>query len=158
MTQNAQLKAGSDTEPAFSLPGPLRNECAIWLVRHGETEWSRSGQHTGRTDIPLTEHGEEQARALRPLLDGVHPTLVLSSPRSRAVRTAELAGVTIDAIDADLAEWDYGDYEGITTADIRRQVPNWSLWRDGVPNGETARQVGVRADRVLARAAREIIG
>jgi probable phosphoglycerate mutase len=150
---NAMAEAGSTSEPAFVVPGPLADGAQVWLIRHGETEWSKSGQHTGRTDLALTPHGEEQARALRPLLAGLTPALVLSSPRHRAQRTAELAGVTVDAVDPDLAEWDYGEYEGLTTATIREQVPDWSLWTHGVPGGETAAQVGARADRVLARAA-----
>jgi probable phosphoglycerate mutase len=123
----------------------------LWLVRHGETEWSRSGQHTGRTDIPLTPAGEGQARALRSLLDGKEFALVLSSPLSRAVETARLAGFG-DAVelDDDLREFDYGDDEGRTTADIRKERPGWVVW-DGVPNGETLDQVGERARRVIAR-------
>jgi broad specificity phosphatase PhoE len=147
--------AGS-SEPAFVVPRALVDGTEIWLIRHGETAWSKSGQHTGRTDIELTEHGERQAAALRPMLSGLRPSLVLSSPRRRAQRTAELAGVTVDAIDPDLAEWDYGDYEGLTTPQIREQVPNWSLWTHGVPNGETAEQVGARVDRVLTAASAEM--
>jgi broad specificity phosphatase PhoE len=149
-------KAGSDSEPAFVVPVELNDGAEIWLIRHGETEWSKSGQHTGRTDIALTSHGEEQAAALAPMLAKVSPALVLSSPRHRALQTAELAGVTVDAVDPDLAEWDYGDYEGLTTPQIREQVPGWSLWTHGVRGGETAGQVGVRADRVLAAAATEL--
>jgi broad specificity phosphatase PhoE len=148
-------EAGSMTEPAFVVSGPLIDGAEIWLIRHGETAWSKSGQHTGRTDIPLTPHGEEQAGALRDRLAKLSPALVLSSPRQRALRTAELAGITVDAIDPDLAEWDYGDYEGLTTPQIREQVPDWSLWTHGVPGGETAAQVGRRADRVLSAAATE---
>ena len=125
---------------------------ALWLVRHGETEWSRSGQHTGRTDVALTEQGRQQARALAPLLAEVRPTLVLVSPRARAQETARLAGLVVDGVDDDLAEWDYGDYEGRTTAAIRADAPGWTLWRDGVPNGETLPAVVARADRVLDRA------
>ncbi|MGH8961278.1 MAG: histidine phosphatase family protein [Jatrophihabitantaceae bacterium] len=124
------------------------------MVRHGETEWSRSGQHTGRTDVPLTAAGVEQARALRAMLAAVHPSLILCSPRKRARDTAELAGLDLDEvrIDDDLAEWDYGDYEGRTTEQIRADVPGWSLFRDGVKNGESIEQVGARADAVIARA------
>jgi probable phosphoglycerate mutase len=125
---------------------------AVWLVRHGETEWSRSGRHTGRTEVELTDRGREQAIALRPVLADLHPALVLCSPRVRARQTAELAGLAVDDIDADLAEWDYGDYEGRTRQEIRQTQPGWNLWSDGVPNGETAEQVGERADRVLDRA------
>ena len=149
-------EAGSVTEPAFVAPENLDDGGEIWLIRHGETSWSKSGQHTGRTDIPLTQHGEEQARALQPLLAGLKPALVLSSPRQRALRTAELAGITVDAIDPDLAEWDYGDYEGLTSAQINEIEPGWRLWTHGVPNGETAAAVGARADRVLAAAAVEL--
>ena len=124
----------------------------LWLIRHGETEWSKSGQHTGSTEIDLTEEGRAQAVALRPMLAQLHPALVLCSPRRRAQDTAALAGLHVDAIDPDLAEWDYGDYEGRTTADIRRDVPGWTLWTHGVPNGETAAEVARRADRVIARA------
>ncbi|MDP9093914.1 MAG: histidine phosphatase family protein [Actinomycetota bacterium] len=128
----------------------------LWLIRHGETEWSRSGRHTGRTDVSLTAAGEAQAAALTPLFAGLHPALVLCSPRERAQATARLAGLAITSIDEDLAEWDYGDYEGRTTAEIREQVPGWTLWTDGVPNGETADQVSARADRVLLRAASKL--
>jgi probable phosphoglycerate mutase len=152
----AQGEAGSDSEPAFVVPVQLNDGGEIWLIRHGETEWSKSGQHTGRTEIELTPHGEEQAAALAPMLAQLSPALVLSSPRRRALRTAELAGITVDAIDPDLAEWDYGDYEGLTTPQIRERVPDWSLWTHGVPGGENARQVGARADRVLAAAASEL--
>jgi probable phosphoglycerate mutase len=122
----------------------------VWLVRHGETEWSRDGRHTGKTDLPLTEAGESRAVALRATLADQTFALVLSSPLQRARRTAELAGFTPEICD-DLREWDYGDYEGRTTADIRAERPDWSLWTDGCPRGETAAAVGVRADRVIAR-------
>jgi broad specificity phosphatase PhoE len=127
------------------------------LLRHGETEWSKAGRHTGRTDLPLTEHGEEQARALAPVIKETYE-LVLVSPAQRARRTAELAGLTGYEVDADLWEWDYGGYEGITTPQIRETRPGWYLWRDGViPGdaehpGESAAQVGARADRVIERA------
>jgi probable phosphoglycerate mutase len=134
------------------VPGPLSDQSEIWLIRHGQTQWSLSGQHTGRTDIPLTEVGRREAAGLRDVLADLKPALVLCSPRERARMTAELAGVRIDATDPDLAEWDYGDYEGLTTAQIRQLVPDWSLWTHPVPGGETAEQVGERADRVLRRA------
>jgi len=121
----------------------------VWLVRHGETEWSRDGRHTGRTDLPLTSAGEERAHALGDLLSRHAFALVLSSPLQRARRTAELASLT-PALSDDLREWDYGDYEGRTTADIRADRPDWSLWADGCPNGETAHDVADRADRVIA--------
>jgi broad specificity phosphatase PhoE len=123
----------------------------VWLIRHGATEWSESGRHTGRTDIPLTPDGERAAAALRPLLDRLPAALALSSPRQRACRTAELAGIT-PQIDDDLQEWDYGDYEGLTTPQIREREPGWTIWSGGVPGGETAAQVAARADRVIARA------
>ena len=123
-----------------------------FLARHGETAWSLSGQHTGRTDLPLTERGERQARALGERLRGSTFTKVLASPSQRATRTAELAGFGSAAeIDPDLAEWDYGRYEGRRTAEILAERPGWQLFRDGCPEGETAAQVGVRADRVIDR-------
>jgi probable phosphoglycerate mutase len=121
------------------------------LVRHGETEWSRSGQHTGRTDLPLTDRGTDEARALRPLLADLDPCLVLCSPKARARRTAELAGLRVDEVDDDLVEWDYGDYEGLTTAEIREADPGWTVFRGPNPGGEEAYAVGARADRVLQR-------
>lgn len=129
------------------------------LLRHGETEWSRNGRHTGRTDLPLTEHGEAQARALAPLVKAYDFGLTLVSPAARARRTAELSGLTHYETDPDLWEWDYGGYEGVTTARIREERPDWYLWRDGVIPGETpgesAAEVGARADRVIERAKRE---
>jgi probable phosphoglycerate mutase len=121
----------------------------VVLVRHGETEWSRDGRHTGRTDVPLTEHGEEQARAVGAALRGRSFALVLSSPRQRALETARLAGFSPRVRD-ELAEWDYGEYEGLRTAEIREQVPDWTIWRHGAPGGESPEQVGARADSVLA--------
>lgn len=124
----------------------------IWLIRHGETEWSLSGAHTGRTDIPLTTAGREQAAALGRHLAGRHFALVLASPLQRALDTCRLAGFGDAAIvDPNLCEWNYGDYEGHTTAQIRGSRPDWSLWRDGVPNGETIDQVAARAEAVIAR-------
>ncbi|MFE9613908.1 histidine phosphatase family protein [Streptomyces sp. NPDC006012] len=127
------------------------------LVRHGETEWSLTGQHTGWTDLPLTRHGEEQAKSLAPLLSGRTYALTLTSPSDRAVRTAGLASLTGTVPDPELHEWDYGGYEGITTDEIHRTRPDWDLWTDGVPPGpdghpgESPEQVGQRADRVLSR-------
>jgi probable phosphoglycerate mutase len=122
------------------------------VVRHGETEWSLSGRHTGRTDLPLTEHGREQAGDLAGRLSAWRFALVLCSPLARARETCELAGVGAGAeICDDLREWDYGDYEGLTTPQIRERNPEWVLWRDGCPGGETPQQVGERADRVIAR-------
>jgi broad specificity phosphatase PhoE len=127
------------------------------LLRHGETEWSRDGKHTGRTDVPLTRHGEAAAAALAPILARRDIVAAFSSPAQRAARTAELAGLTGVKQDPDLWEWDYGGYEGLTTAQIQEQLPGWDLWRHGViPGdaahpGETVQQVGARVDRVLAR-------
>jgi broad specificity phosphatase PhoE len=124
----------------------------VYLARHGETAWSLSGQHTGRTDLPLTDRGERQARALGERLRGAHFVKVLTSPSQRARRTAELAGFSSAAeIDPDLAEWDYGQYEGRRTADILAERPGWFLFRDGAPGGETPDQVAARADRVVRR-------
>jgi broad specificity phosphatase PhoE len=124
------------------------------LVRHAETEWSRSGRHTGRTDIPLTEHGRDVARALRERLSAWRFDLVLVSPSVRARETCELCGLGADArVRPDLLEWDYGDYEGLTTAEIRAQRPDWLLWRDGCPGGESPADVGARADRVIGEIA-----
>ncbi|MEU5635641.1 histidine phosphatase family protein [Streptomyces rishiriensis] len=129
----------------------------LLLVRHGETEWSRSGQHTSFTDLPLTAHGEEQAKSLAALLSGRTFALALTSPLHRAIRTAELAGVAGISVEPDLHEWDYGGYEGVTTVDIHRTRPDWDLWTHGVPPGpqgrpgESPEQIGRRADRVLAR-------
>ncbi|HEX3946333.1 MAG TPA: histidine phosphatase family protein, partial [Acidimicrobiales bacterium] len=109
-------------------------EGRLWLIRHGQTAWSRSGQHTGRTDLPLEPEGEEQARAVAGRLADTSFTLVLTSPLVRAIETCRLAGCGADAeVTADLAEWDYGDYEGRTTDDIRTGQPGWTLWTDGVP-------------------------
>jgi len=126
----------------------------LWLIRHGETEWSLSGAHTGRTDIPLTENGRRQAEALGRALANHTFSLVLTSPLARARDTCALAGLGAQAeIDPHLREWDYGDYEGHTTQQIRERNPQWSLWRDGVPGGETIEQVAARADAAIARAA-----
>ena len=125
----------------------------IWLIRHGETEWSRSGAHTGRTDIPLTSTGRDNAAALGRFLAGRRFGLVLCSPMQRARDTCRLAGFADGAqIDPNLREWDYGDFEGRTTPAIREEIPGWSLWEDGVRNGETVAQVAARADAVIARA------
>ena len=125
---------------------------SVYLIRHGETAWSLSRQHTGRTDIPLTERGERDARALSARLEKLSLEKVLSSPLSRARRTAELAGFAgrIE-LDPDLMEWDYGAYEGRRTSEIRAERPNWNPFIDGCPGGETVADVGVRADRVIAR-------
>jgi broad specificity phosphatase PhoE len=127
-------------------------EDQLWLVRHGETEWSRSGQHTSTTDLPLTADGEKAARTLQDPLAGIEFVQVLTSPRQRAVRTAELAGFPDAAADEDLVEWAYGDYEGLTTAEIQESVPDWTIWTSPTPGGETAEQVTARLDRVVAKA------
>jgi broad specificity phosphatase PhoE len=126
----------------------------LFVVRHGETEWSLSGQHTSHTDLPLTRAGRAAAAALRPRLDGERFDLVLCSPLRRAQETCELAGFG-DAAEPfpDLVEWDYGRYEGLTTPEIKTQDPDWNLWRDGCPEGESPADVGTRVDRVLARCA-----
>jgi len=129
------------------------SDVAVVLVRHGETEWSRSGRHTSYTDVPLTPHGCDEARPLAARLAETHFSLVLTSPRRRARDTCELAGLGPQAeVTDDLAEWDYGRYEGRTSEDIRREVPGWTIFGDGAPGGETAEDVAARADRVIARA------
>lgn len=128
-------------------------DVAIVLVRHGETQWSRSGRHTSYTDVALTTHGCDQARALATRLEDIDFSLVLTSPRQRARMTCAFAGCEPEAaVTDDLAEWNYGDYEGRTTEEIRAEVPGWTIFRDGAPGGETADEVAARADRVLARA------
>jgi len=124
------------------------------LLRHGETEWSLSGQHTGRTDIDLTENGREQAKLAGITLErlALKNPLVVSSPRRRALVTAELAGLAVDEISPLLAEWDYGDYEGLTTHDIRTETPGWLLWTYGCPGGESVDEVSMRADQALTLA------
>lgn len=125
----------------------------VYIVRHGQTAWSLSGQHTGRSDIPLTEQGEKNAQALAQRLQGVTFARVLTSPLQRARRTCEIAGFgAVAELDADLMEWDYGAYEGLTSAQIRTQRPDWQLFRDGCPQGETLTELGARADRVVRRA------
>ena len=123
------------------------------MVRHGETEWSRDGKHTSTTDLDLTEKGVEVARTLRERLSETSFDMVLSSPRRRAIRTAELAGFADVDVDEDLVEWDYGDYEGVTTPEIRETVPEWTVWTHPTPNGETNQQVSDRLDRVVGAVA-----
>ena len=130
----------------------------VYLVRHAETEWSASGRHTSRTDVPLTPEGERRAVRLGELLRRLRgrdapPPTVLCSPRRRATRTAELAGLPAPEVVDELAEWNYGECEGVTTAQIRESVPGWTVWTHSCPGGETAEQVSARADRVLARLA-----
>lgn len=124
----------------------------LWIIRHGETEWSSSGKHTSTTDLALTPAGEEAARGLAAKLDGTAFDLVLTSPRERARHTARLAGFDGAHVEDDLAEWDYGDYEGLTTPEIREHVPGWTVWTSPCPGGEDAAQVTRRLDRVVAKA------
>ena len=124
----------------------------LYFIRHGETAWSLSGQHTGRTDIPLTAHGEDEARGLEPWLRAIEFTRVLSSPLQRARRTCELAGLKGSAkMEPDLSEWDYGAYEGKYSADTLKERPDWNLFRDGSPGGKSPAQVSARADRLIAK-------
>ena len=131
-------------------PAPLR----LYLIRHGGTEWSLSGQHTGRTDLALTTRGQDEARTLEPILRAIQFMRVLTSPARRAQETCALAGLGGSAeIEPDLAEWDYGAYEGRTSCDIRQEWPGWEVFRDGCPGGETVDAVSLRADRLITRAA-----
>jgi broad specificity phosphatase PhoE len=124
----------------------------IYLARHGETAWSLTGQHTGLTDLPLTEHGEENARALGERLSGLHFGKVFTSPLQRATRTCELAGFgAVAEVDRNLLEWDYGQYEGLTSAQIHAKRPDWQLFRDGCPGGESPGQVAARADSMIGQ-------
>jgi broad specificity phosphatase PhoE len=123
----------------------------LYYIRHGETAWSLTGQHTGKTDLPLTEHGETEARALGALLHGVSFDHVFTSPRQRARRTAELTGHTSAIVEPDLTEWDYGDYDGRRLDEIHAQRPDWDIYTDGCPGGESPGQITARADRLIAR-------
>jgi probable phosphoglycerate mutase len=124
----------------------------LFFFRHGETAWSLTGQHTGRTDLPLTPHGEQMARDLAPVLKSIRFAMVLTSPRLRARETCALAELgALAQIEPNLAEWDYGAYEGLLTVDIQRVRPGWQVWRDGCPDGETPEQVSARADQLIAR-------
>ncbi len=130
----------------------MSDSLRIFLIRHGETAWSITGQHTGLTDIALTAQGEEEARALAPHLRTVQFNRILTSPLRRARQTCELAGLgAAAAIDPDLVEWNYGDYEGKRTVDIQEERPGWNVWRDGCPHGETAANISDRTDRLLSR-------
>jgi len=127
-------------------------EQKVYLLRHGETDWSLNGRHTGVTDIPLTENGRKLARQLQPILAEEKFVMVLTSPLQRARETCELAGLgTLAGVDRDLMEWNYGEYEGLTTEQIRQTRPAWSVFRDGCPGGESPLQVSVRADRIVSR-------
>ena len=135
-----------------NMPSP-NSDPEIWLIRHGETEWSLSGQHTGRTDLPLTAAGERQAAAIGRYLAGRPFALVLTSPLQRAHETCRLAGYGgVAQIEPDLCEWDYGAYEGRTSVQIQESVPGWTIWTSPVPQGETIQQVAVRTSRVIERA------
>ena len=139
------MKSAADPRPSRGLE--------LWLLRHGATEWARNGRHTGRTDLPLLAEGEDEARSLAPLLQGLAFTAVATSPLQRARRTCELAGLGAAAqIWDDLHEWDYGAYEGITTAEIRRSQSDWTIWSHGCPAGEDGAAVQIRCERVIARA------
>jgi probable phosphoglycerate mutase len=129
------------------------------LLRHGETEWSRDGKHTSTTDLDLTERGREQAKLAALTLDhlGLDNPLVISSPRKRALTTAELAGLTVDEVSPLLTEWDYGDYEGLTTHEIRTETPGWLLWTYGCPGGESVDQVSMRADQAVSHALENMV-
>lgn len=150
----------ASTRPAFSstwITGLLSRadaavEDQLWLVRHGETEWSANGRHTSTTDLPLTANGEAAALKLVDPLSGIDFKQVLTSPSQRAVQTAELAGFSHAELDEDLVEWAYGDYEGMTTVEIRETVPGWTIWTHPSPGGETGEQVAERLDRVIAKA------
>jgi probable phosphoglycerate mutase len=143
----------TDRRPETSPPdtAPDQHPDELWVVRHGETAWSASGKHTSTTEVPLTPAGEAAARVIGERLSGTSFDLVLTSPRDRARRTAELAGFPDAHVDDDLAEWAYGEYEGITTAEIRGQVPGWTVWTHPCPGGESAAEVGPRLDRVVAK-------
>lgn len=138
--------------PVPTQPSPSADTGRIVLLRHGQTEWATSGRHTGRTDVPLTDTGERQAVAAGELIGelDLRTPLVVSSPRARAVRTAALAGLTVDREWDALSEWDYGDYEGLTTPEIRRSAPGWTVWTHPCPGGEGIDDVGARADLVLS--------
>lgn len=144
---------GSHRDPVNGRSVAVDQALRLHLVRHGETAWSLSGQHTGRTDVALTPNGENQARLLAPLLGAIRFDYVFTSPALRARRTYELAGLGLPAaeIEPDLAEWDYGQYEGKVSSDIRKNRPGWSCYRDGCPGGESPSDIANRADRLIAR-------
>lgn len=144
----SNMQAPNVPAPQAPIPGGPK----LWLLRHGETEWSRSGQYTGLTDLPLTSEGEAQARSAQAALAGVDFDLVLTSPLQRAHRTATLAGFPDAVVEPNAVEWDYGDYEGINSAVVRAQNPGYLIWDDGVPNGESLSHVAERADAIVARA------
>jgi probable phosphoglycerate mutase len=154
MSPNASIPAQAEIIPNHApdiAPHP-----SLWLLRHGQTDWSQSGQYTGRTDIDLTETGRRQAISAGERLAGVDFDLVLSSPRKRALETAALAGLPAPEVVPDAQEWDYGDYEGIRSLDLRKENPSYVLWDSGVPHGETVEEVGIRADRIIERVRTEL--
>jgi probable phosphoglycerate mutase len=155
MTPETATAADAILNPGSAIGAGRRTTVAVrraYLIRHGETAWSISGQHTGITDIPLTENGRNVARRLQVILSRETFAMVLSSPLRRAVQTCELAGLGDSAeIDRDLMEWDYGDYEGLTSAQIQAEAPGWMIFRDGCPGGESPEAIGERVDRVIAR-------
>ncbi|WP_449374228.1 histidine phosphatase family protein [Arthrobacter psychrolactophilus] len=141
----------TESTPAPAVSPAIPGGPKLWLLRHGETEWSRSGQYTGLTDLPLTELGETQARSAQATLSDVDFDLVLTSPLQRARRTAALAGFPEAQVEPNAVEWDYGDYEGIDSAVVRAQNPGYLIWDSGVPNGEALEHVGARADEIVKR-------
>jgi broad specificity phosphatase PhoE len=148
------MSTGTPLGPPTRRLGPVANDAlpVVWLARHGETAWTITGQHTGRTDLPLTARGEAEGVLLGKRLEGLAFAAVFTSPLQRAVRTCELAGFGAQAeTDSDLLEWNYGLYEGRTTAEIRAERPDWQLFRDGCPEGESPEQIGARADRVVRK-------
>jgi broad specificity phosphatase PhoE len=152
MENSIRRPQGAWTEPLCKANLIPRMSNKIWLMRHGETEWSRSGQHTSTTDLPLTREGERRAESVRQYLDGRRFALVLASPMQRALDTCRLAGYTPE-VTPDLMEWNYGRFEGLTTKQIQVQHPGWTIWRQTPEGGETAQQVSARVDRVIERAA-----
>ena len=150
------VEAGPGEGPAFARRPELSDDSELWLLRHGETEWSASGKHTGAPTSRSPSTASSRRAAMRGMLGDLQPALVLCSPRSRAQDTARLAGFADVEIDDDLVEWDYGAYEGRTTDEIREPSPGWDLFTHGVPGGETAAEVTARADRVLTRARRAL--
>ena len=146
------MQSGCKTRRIYRNDGNTVSLPQLYFIRHGETTWSLSGQHTGRTDIPLTAHGEVQARGLALSLQRVQFAHLFTSPRQRARRTCELVGLGSAAeIEPDITEWDYGEYEGLRSVDIRKDRPGWNIFRDGCPGGETPQQIADRADRQIAK-------
>jgi broad specificity phosphatase PhoE len=156
LTSGRAMAHSENSHPGANRQAAARRGLHVFLIRHGETEWALTGQHTGRTDLPLTARGEAQAIELGKQLQGIDFARVWSSPLTRARQTCErVAAHRAFACDPDLAEWDYGDYEGKTSADICQQRPGWDVFRDGCPHGESPVQIGARADRLIARLRQE---